>query len=42
MLEPLEYQLKQKIDCPEIQADTIEEVVKYSSGHASDLLEYQH
>ena len=27
-----------KIDCPEIQADTIEEVAKYSSKYASDEL----
>lgn len=27
-----------KIDCPEIQADTVEEVAKYSSKYASDKL----
>lgn len=39
MLEPLGITVdSKKIDCPEIQADTIEEVAKYSSKYASDLL----
>ncbi len=39
MLEPLGISVEaKKIDCPEIQADTIEEVAKYSSKYASDLL----
>ena len=38
-LEPLGFEVKAKaIDCPEIQADTIEEVAKYSSKYASDFL----
>jgi len=39
MLEPLGITVdSKKIDCPEIQAETIEEVAKYSSKYASDLL----
>ena len=39
ILEPLGFKIDaQKIDCPEIQADTIEEVAKYSSKYASDFL----
>ncbi len=38
-LEPLGFEIVQKdINCPEIQADTIEEVAKYSSKYASDYL----
>lgn len=38
-LEPLGISVVAKaIDCPEIQADTIEEVAKYSSKYASDYL----
>lgn len=38
-LEPLNFEIIPKaIDCPEIQADTIEEVAKFSSKYASDLL----
>ncbi len=38
-LEPLGLKIiKKSIDCPEIQADTIEEVAKYSSKYASDYL----
>ena len=36
-LEPLGVEAK-SIDCPEIQADTIEEVAKFSSKYASDFL----
>lgn len=40
ILNPLGYQVEaKKIDCPEIQADTIEEVAKYSSKYASDFLQ---
>lgn len=39
-LTPLGIQVEAKsIDCPEIQADTIEEVAKFSSKYASDFLE---
>ncbi len=38
-LEPYGFQINQKkIECPEIQADTIEEVAKYSSKYASNEL----
>lgn len=38
-LEPLGIEVVAKsIDCPEIQADTIEEVAKFSSKYASDFL----
>lgn len=38
-LEPLGIEVEaESIDCPEIQADTIEEVAKFSSKYASDLL----
>lgn len=38
-LEPLGIEVESKsIDCPEIQADTIEEVAKFSSKYASDFL----
>lgn len=38
-LEPLGFEIIPKaIECPEIQADTIEEVAKYSSKYASDTL----
>lgn len=38
-LEPLGIEVAAKsIDCPEIQADTIEEVAKFSSKYASDFL----
>ena len=38
-LNPLGYEIEaKKIDCPEIQADTIEEVAIYSSKYASDYL----
>ncbi len=38
-LEPLGIEVEAKsIDCPEIQADTIEEVAKFSSKYASDFL----
>ena len=38
-LEPLGVEVEAKsIDCPEIQADTIEEVAKFSSKYASDFL----
>jgi len=38
-LEPLGFEIIQKeIDCPEIQADTIEEVACFSSKYASDYL----
>lgn len=38
-LEPLGIEVHAKsIDCPEIQADTIEEVAKFSSKYASDFL----
>ena len=38
-LEPLGFEIDAKdIDCPEIQADTMEEVAKFSSKYASDLL----
>ena len=38
-LEPLGVKVVAKsIDCPEIQADTIEEVAKFSSKYASDFL----
>lgn len=38
-LEPLGIEVDAKsIDCPEIQADTIEEVAKFSSKYASDFL----
>lgn len=39
ILTPLGIEvIAKKIDCPEIQADTIEEVSKYSSQYASNLL----
>lgn len=39
-LQPLGIEVVSKsIDCPEIQADTIEEVAKYSSKYASDFLQ---
>lgn len=39
ILEPLNIKVNaQKIDCPEIQADSIEEVAIYSSKYASDYL----
>ena len=39
ILEPLGISVdSKKIDCPEIQADSIEEVAKYSSKYASNLL----
>lgn len=39
ILEPLGIEVEAKsIDCPEIQADTIEEVAKFSSKYASDFL----
>lgn len=39
ILKPLGFHIEaKKLDCPEIQADTIEEVAKYSSKYASDLL----
>ncbi|HHX93863.1 MAG TPA: non-canonical purine NTP pyrophosphatase [Tenericutes bacterium] len=38
-LEPLGIEIEaKKIDCPEIQADTEEEVAKFSSKYASDYL----
>lgn len=38
-LEPLGFEIdNKKIECPELQADTFEEVAKYSSKYASDLL----
>lgn len=38
-LGPLGFEIEQKkIDCPEIQADTIEEVAKYSAKWASEEL----
>lgn len=38
-LEPLGIEIDNKvIDCPEIQADTIEEVAIYSSKYSSDVL----
>lgn len=38
-LEPIGFEVEaQSIDCPEIQADTIEEVAKFSSKYASDYL----
>ena len=38
-LEPHGFEVEAKaIDCPEIQADTIEEVAKFSSKYASDFL----
>lgn len=38
-LEPLGFEIcAQAIECPEIQADTIEEVAKYSSKYASNFL----
>ena len=38
-LEPHGFEIEAKsIDCPEIQADTIEEVAKFSSKYASDFL----
>ena len=38
-LEPLGFEVEAKnIDCPEIQADTMEEVAKFSSKYASDIL----
>ena len=38
-LEPLGFEIVQKdINCPEIQADTIEEVARYSAKWASDKL----
>lgn len=37
--EPLGFEIdNKKIECPELQADTFEEVAKYSSKYASDLL----
>ena len=39
ILEPIGIEVENKvIDCPEIQADTIEEVAKFSSKYASDYL----
>ncbi len=39
ILNPLNIKvIAKKIECPEIQADTIEEVSKYSSQYASDFL----
>lgn len=39
ILEPLNIEIEaKKIDCPEIQADSIEEVAKYSSKYASEYL----
>lgn len=39
ILNPLGFEIEaKKIDCPEIQADTIEEVANYSSKYASDAL----
>lgn len=39
ILEPLGIEVDaKKMDCPEIQADSIEEVAKYSSKYASDKL----
>ena len=39
ILNPLGIEVEaKKIDCPEIQADLIEDVAKYSSKYASDLL----
>jgi XTP/dITP diphosphohydrolase len=39
VFEPLGVEIDaKKIDCPEIQADSIEEVAKYSSKYASDYL----
>jgi len=38
-LNPLGFEIEaKKINCPEIQADTIEEVANYSSKYASDAL----
>lgn len=38
-LEPLGFEIdNKKIECPELQADTFEEVAKYSSKYASDFL----
>ena len=38
-LEPLGIEIdNRKIQCPEIQADTFEEVAKYSSKYASEIL----
>lgn len=38
-LGPLGFEIdNKKIECPEIQADTFEEVSKYSSKYASDVL----
>lgn len=43
ILNPLGYQVEaKKIDCPEIQADTIEEVAEYSSKYASDFCRSLH
>lgn len=40
ILNPLGIEVEAKsIDCPEIQADTIEEVAKFSSKYASDVLQ---
>lgn len=39
ILEPLGFEIdNKKIDCPEIQADTIEDVANYSSKYASEYL----
>ena len=39
VLEPLGIEItNQKIDCPEIQSNSIEEVAKYSSKYASEFL----
>lgn len=40
VLEPLGIEItNQKIDCPEIQSNSIEEVAKYSSKYASEFLQ---
>lgn len=37
--EPLGFEIdNKKIECPELQADTFEEIAKFSSKYASDLL----
>ena len=40
ILEPIGIEVENKvIDCPEIQSNSIEEVAKFSSKHASDVLQ---
>lgn len=39
IMEPLGFEVEgKKLDIPEIQADSIEEVAKYSSKYASEML----